>query len=156
MKIYDTTKSKIITNYDLTKGWLKPDTILIHEQKAIEEKSHYETFATFDNGGKSVRKIIDIEAQPYIPEHIENIMIYIPYTDEELHSIELKNEISDIKFWYDTYYSQHEQKYRRLHTLGQKCDNGADPYNELIKLYEEAEQKRKRIQKIEELINEMA
>lgn len=71
--------------------------------------------------------------------------------------IKLDAEIFDLKKWYEIYYMQHEQKYRRLHTLGLKCDNGADPYNELVKLYNEAETKRKRIQKIEELIkNEMA
>lgn len=64
----------------------------------------------------------------------------------------LIDEMQALKSWLDTYYTQHEQKYRRLHTLGQKCDNGADPYNELVKLYEEAETKRKRIQEIEELI----
>lgn len=64
----------------------------------------------------------------------------------------LIDEMLALKNWLDTYYTQHEQKYRRLHTLGQKCDNGADPYNELVKLYEEAEQKRKRIQEIEGLI----
>lgn len=70
---------------------------------------------------------------------------------------DLTNEMGFLKIWLDTYYMQHEQKYRRLHTLGLKCDNGADPYNELVKLYNEAETKRKRIQKIEELIkNEMA
>lgn len=72
--------------------------------------------------------------------------------NELTQSEKLIDEMLSNKNWLDTYYMQHEQKYRRLHTLGQKCDNGADPYNELIKLYEEAELKRKRIQEIEELI----
>lgn len=64
----------------------------------------------------------------------------------------LTDEMHELQNWLDVYYAQHEQKYRRLHTLGLKCDNGADPYNELVKLYNEAETKRKRIQEIEELI----
>lgn len=71
-----------------------------------------------------------------------------PPTEKEL----TEQEINELKSWLDTYYTQHEQKYRRLHTLGLKCDNGANPYNELVKLYNEAETKRKRIQEIEELI----
>lgn len=71
-----------------------------------------------------------------------------PPTPEEI----ARGEYLTLKEWFETYYTQHEQKYRRLHTLGQKCDNGADPYNELVKLYEEAETKRKRIQEIKELI----
>lgn len=71
-----------------------------------------------------------------------------PPTKQELSIYEIDN----IKYWFNNYYQEHEQKYRRLHTLGLKCDNGSDPYNELVKLYNEAEQKRKRIQEIEELI----
>lgn len=64
----------------------------------------------------------------------------------------MEDELFKLKCWFNYEYAPKEQKYRRLHTLGLKCDNGADPYNELVKLYEEAEQKRKRIQEIEELI----
>lgn len=67
---------------------------------------------------------------------------------------EMSNEMGYIKLWLDTYYTQHEQKYRRLHTLGLKCDNGADPYNELINLYNEAEIKRARIQELERLLSD--
>lgn len=56
--------------------------------------------------------------------------------------------------WYDNYYSQHEQKYRRLHSLGKLTDNGANPYDELIKLYNEAEIKRARIQELERLLSD--
>lgn len=56
--------------------------------------------------------------------------------------------------WYDNYYTQHEQKYRRLHSLGKLTDEGKDPYNELINLYSEAEIKRARIQELEILIND--
>lgn len=66
----------------------------------------------------------------------------------------LKNEYLSLLAWFDITYTQKEQKYRRLHTLQLKCDNGATPYDMLILLYKEAEVKRKRIQEIEENIND--
>lgn len=61
----------------------------------------------------------------------------------------LQNEINELKIWFNTYYSEHEQKYRRLNTLKQLTDELEDPYNKLVELYQEAEIKRKRIQEIE-------
>lgn len=71
-------------------------------------------------------------------------------TDAEI----LEEEIKDLKLWLDTYYARHEQKYRRLKTLGILTDEGKDPYNELINLYNEAEIKRARIQELERLLSD--
>ena len=71
-------------------------------------------------------------------------------TDDEI----LEEEIKDLKLWLDTYYARHEQKYRRLHSLGKLTDEGKDPYNELINLYNEAEIKRARIQELERLLSD--
>lgn len=60
---------------------------------------------------------------------------------------EIEAEIFDIKWWYDHYYTIHEQQYRRLHTLG---DTTA--YDKLIELYKEAEIKRARIQELEAML----
>ena len=70
----------------------------------------------------------------------------IPYNNPTL-------EIATLKNWYETYYTQHEQKYRRLHSLGKLTDEGKDPYQELINLYNEAEIKRARIQELERELN---
>ena len=66
----------------------------------------------------------------------------------------LKVELEDLKIWFNEYYTQHEQKYRRLHSLGKLTDEGKDPYNELINLYSEAEIKRARIQELERLLSD--
>lgn len=58
-------------------------------------------------------------------------------------------KLSDLKTWFDSYYSQHEQKYRRLHTLNLLCDDGSLPIEKLTQLYEEAEFKRHEIQELE-------
>jgi len=65
---------------------------------------------------------------------------------------EQKNEYLDLLAWFDIYYTQHEQKLRRLHTLGQKTDDNKDPYIELLSLYAEAETKRARIRELEVLL----
>lgn len=57
------------------------------------------------------------------------------------------NEINSIKNWFNDYYTIHEQKYRRLYTLGNK-----EAYDDLVNLYNEAEIKRARIQELEALL----
>lgn len=58
-------------------------------------------------------------------------------------------QIWQLQTWFETYYKEHDQKFRRLHTLGLKTDDGKDPYSELLKLYSEAETNRKKIQELE-------
>lgn len=72
---------------------------------------------------------------------------------EEYGSFEnLPNEhkIILLKQWFDVKYTHYEQKYRRLHTLGLKCDDGSEPIEKLKQLYREAEEKRKEIQRLEQ------
>lgn len=62
----------------------------------------------------------------------------------------LVQELGNLEYWFDKYYSEHEQKYRRLDFLGLKCDDGTDPKDRLTELYKEAETNRKRIQELEQ------
>lgn len=101
MKVYNHEKSEILTEYDLDKGYLKSDTIEteIAEQKAVEEKWHYEVIKEYPNGGKDIEKVIDVEGKPYIAAHteVEEIQVYIPYTEEELERISANREIAELK-----------------------------------------------------------
>ena len=67
----------------------------------------------------------------------------------------LKVELEDLKIWFNEYYTQHEQKYRRLITLNKADDDEVDGQTKLITLYEEAEQKRARIQELEVRIQKL-
>lgn len=67
---------------------------------------------------------------------------------------ELINEELNLRCWFENDYTKQEQKFRRLRTLGILCDNGDSPYDKLMELYTEAEQKRRRIQELELLIAE--
>lgn len=85
-----------------------------------------------DEKGERQFKIVEIQA----PSDTEKLQI----------------EMNELKNWFNTYYTEHEQKYRRLNTLKQLTDELEDPYNKLVELYQIAEIKRKRIQEIEVLL----
>lgn len=92
MRILDLNGMEL-ENPDLSLGYLTEEEILISHHEAVEavaEQWHYETTAVYPNGGKDVKKIIDIpgvEARDAWDEY-ETIQRYIPYTDEELAAME--------------------------------------------------------------------
>lgn len=89
MRVFDETKTKELTEYNLYKGYLKDDKLLIahHEAvEAVEEQGHYETIAEYPNGGKDVEWVVDVpavEAKEAYDEY-EEIQVYIPYTANEI------------------------------------------------------------------------
>lgn len=90
-KIYNENMERI-ENPDLTLGYLKPGTRTVHHDtvEGVTEVWHYETIAEYPNGGKDVRKVVDVpgvEAKPAWDEDIP-IQIYVPYTQEELDRME--------------------------------------------------------------------
>ena len=87
MKIYNQSKTEILENPDLGKGYLKQDKIetTYHEATPeIQEQSHYVTIKEYPNGGKDVGKIIDVEYQPAREAYYdyEDIQVNIPYTEK--------------------------------------------------------------------------
>lgn len=60
----------------------------------------------------------------------------------------IKEQI-ELTEWFDGYYTIHEQKYRRLEALSKADDDGKSAAVKLKALYEEAEEKRKRLQEIQ-------
>ena len=91
MEIYNENMERI-ENPDLTLGYLRPGTRTEHHEavEGVQEVWHYETVAEYPNGGKDVRKVVDVpgvEAQAAWDEEIP-IQIYMPYTQEELDRME--------------------------------------------------------------------
>ena len=158
MKVYNKEKTQILSEYDLTKGYLMQDTITINQPEipAVEEQFHYETIKEYENGGKDVKKVVDVAGVEYQPAktYEEEIYVYIPYTPNELAKQKAQQEYQELKEWFDVEYARKEQKYRRLHSLSKLTDDGKDPYQELINLYNEAEIKRARIQELERLLSD--
>lgn len=87
MKIIDSNGNPIEAP-DLTKGYLKQETQTVHHDavEGVEEVSHYETIAEYPNGGKDVKKVVDVPgvaAQDAYDEEVE-VQRYVLYTAEEL------------------------------------------------------------------------
>ena len=87
MKIIDSNGVEI-ANPDLTKGYLKQETQTVHHDAVAggEEVSHYETIREYPNGGKDVKKVVDVKAVPAQDAWDETVPIqrYIKYTQDEL------------------------------------------------------------------------
>ena len=101
MRIFNQEKTEELNDIDFSKGYLVDDSIVIHipEQQEVVEQFHYETVREYPNGGKDVKKVIDVEGKPYIAEHdeTENIQVYITYTEQELQKIENEKTILQLK-----------------------------------------------------------
>lgn len=101
MKVYNIEKTEILTEYDLTKGYLRADTLITHipAVEAVEEQSHYETIKEYPNGGKVVKKVIDVAGVKAVPAHdeTEEIQVYIPYTAEQIAEREKTARIAELK-----------------------------------------------------------
>lgn len=104
MKVYNELKTQELKEYDLKKGYLKEDKIIIktHEaQKEVREISHEEIVAEYPNGGKDVKIVIDTPYQPAkdVWTEYEDIQIYIPFSQEQLKEqkiSELKQRLSQL------------------------------------------------------------
>ena len=91
MEIYNERMERI-ENPDLSLGYLTPGKRTEHHAavKGVAEKWHYETVAEYPNGGKDIRRVVDVpgvEAREAWDEEIA-IQIYMPYTQEELAQME--------------------------------------------------------------------
>lgn len=83
---------KRIEHPDLTLGYIKPGTRTEHHEaiEAVTEVWHYETVAEYPNGGKDIRKVVDVPGVEAVAAWDEEIpiQIYVPYTQEEIARIE--------------------------------------------------------------------
>ena len=90
-EIYNENMERI-ENPDLSLGYLTDSTRTEHHEavEGVQEVWHYETVAEYPNGGKDIRKVVDVpgvEAREAWDEEIP-IQIYVPFTQEELDRME--------------------------------------------------------------------
>lgn len=106
MEIYNVEKTQFVEAYDLDKGYLKEDTIVVHHEAKpfIERKSHYVTVREYPNGSKDVEEVIDIEGQEASPEYDEekHILVFVPYSFEELQKKEYEKENQELHEYLDS------------------------------------------------------
>lgn len=100
MRILDLNGMEL-ENPDLSMGYLMKEEILISHHEAVEavaEQWHYETAAVYENGGRDVKKVIDIpgvEAKDAWDEY-DTVQRYIPYTGEELEAMNAPSPQDDM------------------------------------------------------------
>lgn len=95
MRVFNEDKTQELKDYDLNLGHLEQDKLITHIDAVQEQKEqgHYETLKTYSNGSKEVKFVVDVPKVEPIEEHdeVEDILVYIPYTDSELRDIKIKN-----------------------------------------------------------------
>ena len=103
MRVFNADKTIELTEYDLNLGHLEKDTLTKHIDavEGVEEVGHYETVMEYPNGGKDVQWIVDVPEVEAVEEHdeVEEVLVYIPYTNEELHRTALEKELDEIDEW---------------------------------------------------------
>lgn len=90
MRILDQSGNELQqADVDFSKGRLEPDKLFVRhhdEIPAVEEQKHEVVTEYPETGGKDIRWVIDVPAKEAVSEwdEYEDILRYIPYTDEEL------------------------------------------------------------------------
>jgi hypothetical protein len=101
MRILDECNNELTrSEIDLEKGYLLIDKIvkMEHEAKpAVEGSGHYIIVKEYENGGKDVQWIWDVEPQPAQEAwtEYEDIQRYILYTEEELKQREEEKKLRE-------------------------------------------------------------
>lgn len=90
-EIYNENMERI-EHPDLTRGYLEDSVRTVHHEavEGVQEVWHYETIAEYKNGGRDVRKVIDVPGVPGREAWEERvpIQVYHPYTLAQLEKIE--------------------------------------------------------------------
>lgn len=104
MNIYD-QQGNVITNPDLSLGRLEDLMVVIHHPAVtgVQEVFHYETLREYPNGGKDVVKVVDTPGVDACDAWDEEVCrrTYIPYTQEELDSMNPPPQEEDEEEWAD-------------------------------------------------------
>lgn len=96
MLIYNKDKTKILEDYDLNLGKLVPDVIHHKEVKAVEEQGHERLIREYPSGGKEVEWVIDVPAIEYKAAYDEDILVYLPYTQDELDLKSYEKQLNNV------------------------------------------------------------
>lgn len=103
MRVFNEDKTIELIEYDLNLGHLEEDKLITHVEavEGVEGKGHYKTVREYPNGGKDVEWVMDVPRVEAVEEHdeIEDILVYIPYTEAELTRMNLRKEKSELETW---------------------------------------------------------
>ena len=103
MRVFNKDKTIELKEYDLNLGKLEQDKLITHINavQGQKEQGHYETVKEYPNGGKEVGWVVDVPRVEAVEEHdeTEDILVFIPYTEEELTKINLQTEKANLEAW---------------------------------------------------------
>lgn len=100
MRVFDKDKMVELKIYDLEKGYLKEDQLITHipHSPEIKEQGHYAVLHKSAHG-QSLEWVVDTQYKAEVKEHdvVENILVYVPYTEVELGKMANEKQIADLK-----------------------------------------------------------
>lgn len=139
MKIYNQSKTEILTNIDYSKGYLVNDTIHHDAVAGRDEVKHLETVEEHPNGSSLVKWVVDVEGIEPKEAYDEEIQVYVPYTAEEL----AKKESISLRSQLENYLSETDYAVIKCKELGLDIDT------EYPNLLQKRQQARDRINQID-------
>ena len=129
--------------------------------KSITSETNADNLSKAINDDLSFIRVDDLPKYNMLRQRLvvkNNILIVedLQLTSDQLKMVEWQeysSEKTQLIEWFNTEYTYKEQKYRRLIVLNKADDDGVDGNTKLLALYNEAEEKRARIQELEQCIN---
>lgn len=104
MRILD-ENGTVLTDPDLSLGYLQEDRVFVAHHDAVtaqDEVSHTEVVAEYENGGKDVRRVIDVPARAAqeARDEYETVLRYRLYTERELAEREIAALEEELRSYY--------------------------------------------------------
>jgi len=152
MRILDKDDNELFeTDIDFSVGELIEEKLFIchhGKQEPVEEQGHYETIAEYDNGGKDVKWVVDVEKveEKEAYDEYEDILRYTPFSEKKVLSIKLQREKIEILNWFN------DTDYMVLKVFR---GNWSADDNRYIKYLDEYELKKARYDEIENTLKGM-
>ena len=101
MRVFNQDKTIELTEYDLTLGYLQDDELItVTAEEASEDASSAEYDIYTEENGKVVEQIkstVEYDGKNFIRTTNEKILVYVEYTDAELHKMAAEARIAELK-----------------------------------------------------------
>jgi hypothetical protein len=101
MRIFNQDKTIELTEYDLTLGYLQEDELVtITAEEASEDASSAEFDMVTEQDGKittQIKSTVEYDGKNFIRTTVEKILVYIEYTEAELHKMEAEARIAELE-----------------------------------------------------------
>jgi DNA-directed RNA polymerase subunit L len=101
MRIFNQDKTIELTEYDLTLGYLQEDELVtITAEEASEDASSAEFDMVTEQDGKittQIKSTVEYDGKNFIRTTVEKILVYIEYTEAELHKMAAEARIAELE-----------------------------------------------------------